>query len=1457
MPEFYQQFSEVETFNSATDEDKLKFGQIYADQIIKSDERYQTNPELGEFLKTKINEDIQQEFRERPITQQEFFGGVKRTLGEGIGTDIEQLTEGFQRDISAVESRSFGENLGALGQTTADVLLHTVGIPGRVMAGLAQVPHFAVSKALETVGLGDSAANKWVKAQYDGLEWRKNQMNVFNGLVSQYEPGIVTAAAIGTGAGALIHKLTTRTLNTAAMATGTAGFTAADAAIVSGWTAATGEAALVAPATRVIEHRIDESGYSDETKQTWKIIAPIFVGLLSGFTLEHIMDSFMRNPIAVNAGVKGIKAGLTPSELVDDLNKIVEPPSVFDDIVKTSNGRVPQEFTSNYGYKLTTDGQLGVDLRDVEVVLKPKKVVMPVIKKLAPLAKTNEDGVRDLVTQHMDTVKVVKTQMDKLDPVKDKVKLDKKQRLVNQLEEKALKNGIEIQDSGDAGLIKLVDSAILDEPVPKLTRDQALVSDAVDATDSRQVIAEIISRSSDVDGVVSKQKYLENVDNEYRSGGISIEDARIAGALSDDRASGWLYNLDPEDLDIRLKQQVLTGQENSNLGKWHTAFRNNEAGYTTPDFTRQVLIHGLPLITGMETKDGQMSWNVNKYLKYGAVFSALGLSGKVYRKIGVNRIARDVGSKFSRTFWSTIDHPTFNQFTNSLRPGSGLDPKVHEFRKSFKALKSRLKRDADEFAINLSKNFNPEQREMLSDFIEKEGDNWADVPEVIEMQAAKIRGFLGDIRTQLINSGVDEELVSRLGDTYLHRVYVPQLMKKKAYGGVRKAMKAIQGKYLLERGKNANLIKKLEAIGLTQEDFKIGDKVYTFVDAENKKVWAHEAQVDRIAEFGGVENGKAWKITENSSKRLNANTDYTKAERETMGESRDVALRLAVFLRETSHDIALGDLFKNVKTDGQFVKTRAKGQTVKEHTKAAKAEGFVKMPDVVTRSGMNKFGVLNGEWVSPDVKRMLSSMTKKRYESAWEETYKTFLRQALTGWKIAKTAYNPGTHVLNHAANWHITFMSGHNPLTMVPRGISTLATKNRHFIEAVDAGLIDSGIQAGEWNLKNFTNLTKHLDAHESNIPFMMNAMLKSWDLTKGVAKFPLKLYGWGDEIFKLGMFAELRDQGVNPQDALKEANRWFFDYSDVPTGVEFLRDTGIVPFISFTYKIIPAMIRGTIDRPERMLAMMYMYKAVSDLTYEKEFGDKAEAQAKLEAELRPGFQKDQFFGGGPSSQIRLKSDPETGEARTLDVSRYIPGADLFADMGDSFPFGMHPAVSLAYGWESGKHAGFGTNISKYPEPKNEFQEMENFDAQMKFIVNTILPNIPGIPYTYATDRVGNALVATGDINENSGVIWDFAQRRGWNGKNYFGNDVSLGEEVLSSAGIRINRLDVPKAAAQQVQRKSAAFGRATRELNRELNKTRSTPARREAAVEGYKEQIETASEELKTLTTLLQATR
>ncbi|HMX53302.1 MAG TPA: hypothetical protein PLP53_05170, partial [Plasticicumulans sp.] len=224
-------------------------------------------------------------------------------------------------------------------------------------------------------------------------------------------------------------------------------------------------------------------------------------------------------------------------------------------------------------------------------------------------------------------------------------------------------------------------------------------------------------------------------------------------------------------------------------------------------------------------------------------------------------------------------------------------------------------------------------------------------------------------------------------------------------------------------------------------------------------------------------------------------------------------------------------------------------------------------------------------------------------------------------------------------SNTEMLFLSGYGPADL-GRGLREMIRGERSAMwrEARDAGLFEHDFAAAELAKagtggSELTQLADELlrQTDDADVSATVGRLMqvKEWAIrTRGalteargpwqtgaalaqavagplkVAKAPLdavalaarKLYTLEDELFKSAVFAAERRKGASVAQAVEAANRYFFDYSDVPEAVRIARDFPIgSPFISYTYKAIPAIARTFAERPERALALAAAFEAIN----------------------------------------------------------------------------------------------------------------------------------------------------------------------------------------------------------------------------------------------------------------------
>ncbi len=379
--------------------------------------------------------------------------------------------------------------------------------------------------------------------------------------------------------------------------------------------------------------------------------------------------------------------------------------------------------------------------------------------------------------------------------------------------------------------------------------------------------------------------------------------------------------------------------------------------------------------------------------------------------------------------------------------------------------------------------------------------------------------------------------------------------------------------------------------------------------------------------------------------------DFTPAERESMGENRDALFRFVMGYTAMQNDIALGRMFDSI----------AKNQ---EWTRSRPSEGFTKVPDteISDTGGVKKYGNLAGLYVRDDIIQHIT-----QYEESGELL--KFYKKALSFWKMGKTVLNPVSHMNNVVSN-----------LTMAHfAGVSYWETHKyvgalRDFVkgspmldEAKDIGLMTGDITRAELLAEMPDDIKALMNMQESKIT--KSAKMTYNVLTFGLTKPMSKAYRFEDDFFKYLIYRDARKAGLSPDDAVDYATRYIFNYDDLPKGARVVRDSAI-PFFAYTYKAVPALAHTLFNYPWRFAAPAMAIAGLNAVMFGLAAGDDdddlqtklAKGKALEEQErksLPPWLQGKSALG--TEKTIRLGTDEKTGLPVYMDVSRMVPGGDIF----------------------------------------------------------------------------------------------------------------------------------------------------------------------------------------------------
>ncbi len=564
-----------------------------------------------------------------------------------------------------------------------------------------------------------------------------------------------------------------------------------------------------------------------------------------------------------------------------------------------------------------------------------------------------------------------------------------------------------------------------------------------------------------------------------------------------------------------------------------------------------------------------------------------------------------------------------------------------ELRKIMRAMKIDVAK-AQETAAAVAKEsmaLSQDEREMVSDLIEKELRAGVVPPEHAIRLAATINTVMGKQTDELLQLGMlSRESAERWRGEYLPRFYESKLTEQagdlwadamRKLRGNGKPLKGIRGKHLRGRG-------MYEVIPVTQ-----------LADYETMGWEVRDPDYQPgLTDTGMVQ---VWR-------------DFTRQERDRMGEIRDAGFRFVMGYMQTQKDIALGRMFEALASDPDM------------SSKYATEDLSVQVPTGnAPGTEVRTYGKLAGRFVSPKTLSQLSMIEEAQSEALM------MYRKAMGLWKESKTVLNPVAHANNVISNITMAHFAGvsYGRVDKYLSAIKDFATKSDDVLEAKEAGLFLGTMNEAEL----FQSLPEELKALAQT---QESTATKAGRTVFNLMSFYLrKPMGWAyqaeDTFFRYLIYKDARGRGLSPDDAVDYAQKFIFTYDDLPQGARRVRDYGI-PFFAYTYKAIPALLETALTHPERFAAPMAVIMAANAAAYaiaagddddswelrlkkyltDKEYREKVREKEKLERELLPEWLRGKT-SLGTERTVRLGTDELTKLPMFIDISRMIPGGDMF----------------------------------------------------------------------------------------------------------------------------------------------------------------------------------------------------
>ena len=545
--------------------------------------------------------------------------------------------------------------------------------------------------------------------------------------------------------------------------------------------------------------------------------------------------------------------------------------------------------------------------------------------------------------------------------------------------------------------------------------------------------------------------------------------------------------------------------------------------------------------------------------------------------------------------------------------------------------------------------------------------------------------------------------------------------------------------------------------------------------------------------------------------------DYTKEERERMGEIRDAAYRFVRGYMESAKDLAAGRLFQAMADDAEI-------------SSSEQTERFSKQVpnDKITGSRLRRYGAMSGKWVEPEVWDELAHMAGP--ENALMRAY----LKGLSLWKEGKTSMNPVVHSNNIVSNFVMADFADIPPwrVDKYRKALKEYRSRGPMYEEAIEHGLFGTEFYGTE-----IAEMIPALDEFRNAETLAAGVVKRVVDKAakvSGARAYRRAMGRWyqaEDQFFKLLVYMDRREQGWEIGDSIDEAERYFFNYADLPQGARVVKST-VLPFFSYSYKAAPTLLHTAVMKPWKFAKWISLFGGINWAAFLYLYGDDAGEQEEDERLVMDEYMRGQtalsvpFTEMGVPKSMRLPVNDDNGEAMYLDLSRRMPLGDVF-DMnnqmgGIGIPQPLmpnNPVLTLAIGLIANKDSFSGRELVKKSDT-----DWQATGKRARWVTSQVMPNTPLLPGSFAFNKVMNG------VSHELGQEIDLGPFGEFTGKDFIGREQSLPRALAATAtGFKIRTQDTER---NRQKRK--------RELNaeqRELSSTISFTRRDNRLTQGTKD--------------------
>jgi hypothetical protein len=382
-------------------------------------------------------------------------------------------------------------------------------------------------------------------------------------------------------------------------------------------------------------------------------------------------------------------------------------------------------------------------------------------------------------------------------------------------------------------------------------------------------------------------------------------------------------------------------------------------------------------------------------------------------------------------------------------------------------------------------------------------------------------------------------------------------------------------------------------------------------------------------------------------------------------------------IMQEHHDLHLNELFNNIAKNEEDLGIQ-KGVEI-EGVSPWATDNPNQYPDTVYKKipkDAKQFGILAGMYVEKHIHDSLQQTFKE-----YSDFHKEF-RRIFQTWKAGKTVWSPGTTTRNAISNLALAHILG--DVNILRPSVYKDFVQGWKEASQVKAGLIPQGQFARELMedtqiyKSSFTTaeLTQHGDDYITALIEKIADMKPGSGFAsllkgasdapgikgQGLARLGPYIYDQLEIAMKSVVYKKARNDGMSIEDAEAKAQRALFDYSSVPPAIRWTRDW-YSPFVTFTYKAIPAMAKQVGRKPWKILPYYLAAKMGQEVSDFMLGDDDDEREAK--ERLLPEYMQRNTLPGFMPSHMRMPFQTPEGRDKYIDLSFWLPwgGATEMAD--------------------------------------------------------------------------------------------------------------------------------------------------------------------------------------------------